>query len=160
MLYLLNVFLDSTAQRHASGPGAGALLPAHLWFKKPSTSPGGEWVPVADPVTLSKANDQVGFTLGDVYNDLSNNATYKVIFCASSGVQSPLDSQTTQQLADGSYPWVKGRAPIIGLQNPTDYVTAQPLALANTGTGFEFSVEVDDGSREVYYLDPKMIVDP
>ena len=56
----------------------------------------------------------------------------------------------------------RGKTPIVGLKDPTDYVTTGAnLALTNTGTDFEFSIEVDDeDGNEVYYMDPRMIVDP
>ena len=163
MQYIVNIYLDNTAKRvGGGGPNSNAYLAAHLWFKETGTGQGAKgWVPVADPVEVSMANDQVGFTLADVYNELSNSATYKITFTASSGAQSPFDATTTAQLADGTYSWQKGHNPIVGLQNPTDYVTTNPLlSLANQGTDFEFAIEVDDDGSEVYYLDPRMIVDP
>lgn len=160
MQYIVNIFLDNTAKRvGGGGANSNAFRAAHLWFKLATGNKG--WVPVADPVEVSQANDQVGFTLADVYNELSNSAVYKITFTAPSGPQSPFDATTTAQLADGTYPWAKGRNPIVGLKNPTDYVTSgAALTLANQGTDFEFSVEVDDDGTEVYYMDPRMIVDP
>jgi hypothetical protein len=163
MQYIVNIYLDNTAQKvGGSGPNSNAYLAAHLWFKYTGQAGRVEWVPVADPVKVSKSTDTVGFTLGDVFNELSNSAVYKITFTGSAGgPQSPLDDTTTQQLANGTYPWTKGHSPIVGLKNPTDYVTTgAELPLINPGANFEFSLEVDDGGTEVYYMDPRMIVDP
>jgi len=161
MQYIINVYLDQNARTVGDGgPNTNAKVPAHLWFKETGTGQGAKgWVPVADPLVVSRATDTVGFTLADVYGELTNNATYKICFTGASG--SPLDSATTEALADGSYAWQNGHFPIAGLANPTDYVTSgASVPLANEGS-FEFTVEVDDGSgTEVYYLDPRMIVDP
>lgn len=159
MQYIVNIFLDETAPTVGDGgPNTNAHRCAYLWFKNTGTGQGAMgWIPVPDPLTVSQAADTVGFTLGDVYGELSSDATYKITFSSSS----PFDPTTTQSLAQGTFDWQRGTLPISGLKNPTDYVsTGAELTLANTGT-FEFTIQVDDGDgTEVYYLDPRMIVDP
>ena len=166
MRYQVNIYLDKNAQRVGEGPHRDAYLAAHLWFK--ATSDKG-WVPVADPVTLSKSQDTVSFAMADIYGDLDTQAKYKVRFVnpGGQGVQSPFSQELTEQLECGSYPWTQGNERLAGLGISTPYVrTASPpheLTLTNESPpgGFEFSIEVDDGNNsEVYYMDPRMIVDP
>jgi hypothetical protein len=157
MDYIVNVYLDKNAKLvGGGGPKGQAKLAAHLWFKNTGAPPAGiGWVPVADPVTLSQAQDTVGFTLADAYGELSATAQYKILF----GNKSPLAQAVTDQLASGSYAWSPGSGPVVGLPSGSKFVTTSGLSLANRGN-FDFSVEVDDAGHDVYYLDPKMIVGP
>lgn len=160
MDYQLNIFLDEYAVELKTGPGEGAKLAAHLWFKQTGAQgPAAKgWVPVGDPIRLSISQDRVFFAMGDVYDELSPSAKYKVFFKGATAT-SPFDQPTTDALADGSAFVPFNQGSMACLAGKTKGVRTTALQLAHPGR-FEFSIEVDDGSTVVYYLDPQMIVDP
>ena len=174
MKYQINIFLDKTAQKvGGGGPHRDSFLAAHLWFKYTGKPPVHKaWLPVADPVTLSKQNDTVFFAMADIYGDLDSQAKYKVKFINPGGqyARSPFTDELTDQLAgenDSYYPWDHSHRSFAGLGvNAPGVRTDSPkqgLALTNLSPsgGFEFSIEVDRGDgSEVYYMDPRMIVGP